>query len=116
MKKIKDIATAIEIFKEAAKIHGEATETGDYKLGNKNYHLIFKIVTYLKETDQVALLIQLLGDTNLSVRIWAATYLLPINEERALEVLNEAAKNKGIIAFNAKITIDEWKRGHLKSL
>jgi HEAT repeat protein len=73
-------------------------------------------MTYLKKTDQIALLIQLLGDTNLSVRIWAAAYLLPINEERALEVLNEASKDNGIIAFNAKITIDEWKKGHLKSL
>jgi len=116
MKKIKDIATAIEIFKEAAKIHGEATEVGDYKLGNKNYHLIFKVITYLKETDQIALLIQLLDDTNLSVRIWAAAYLLPINEERALEALNEASKGNGIIPFNAKVTIDEWKKGHLKSL
>lgn len=106
----------MEIFKEAARVHGEATETEEYKLGNKNYHLIFKVITYLKEIDQIDCLNQFLDDPNLNIRVWAATYLLPINEKRALETLNEASKGNGIISFNAKVTIDEWKKGHLKSL
>jgi trans-aconitate methyltransferase len=116
MKKIKDIDTALEVFKEAAKVHGEATETGNYKLGNKNYDLIVKAVAYLKELNQTAQLYQLLDNINLSVRIWAATYLLPVDEKDALKVLDEASKGKGIISLNAELTIQEWKKGHLTNL
>lgn len=40
MPKIKDVASALLMFEDAAKKHAEATEQGDYKQGNKNYDLI----------------------------------------------------------------------------
>ena len=51
---------------------------------------------------------------SLEVRLWAAYYLLPINEEKAINVLKAITKQQGIIATTAEITLNEWRKGNLK--
>jgi hypothetical protein len=114
--KIKDINTALELFKGAATIHGECTENGNYKLANKNYDKIVKAVDYLKKESKRDYLYQFLGDLNIWVRGWSALYLLPLYEEDALKVLNIIAAGKGIVSSVAETTIQEWEKGNLKSL
>ena len=104
------------VFKEAAIIHGEATEQENYKLGNKNYDKIVKSIHYLKSENAIGLLHQFLDDPNMSVRTWSAAYLLPLYEQDALKALNYIANAKGITSGNAATTIEEWEKGNLKNI
>jgi hypothetical protein len=114
MTKIKDIATALNLFVEAATRHGEATEQGDYKTANKNYAIIAKVVTFLKERTELYSLLQFLDHSSDGVKGWAATYLLPIEELRAIRALEEIAKGSGIGSLDAETTLSEWRKGNLK--
>jgi hypothetical protein len=114
MTKIKDIDTALLKFEEAAIKHAEATEQGDYKTGNKNYAVIAKVIAYLKEHNDIDKLFDFLNHSSIGVRMWAATYLLPIKETEGLRVLKQIASETGILSFTAKTTVSEWEKGNLK--
>jgi hypothetical protein len=112
--KIKDINTALIIFEENAKLHESATNTGDYQLANKSYSKISKVIHFLKNENKVELLELLLDHESLGVKSWAALYLLPVYENRAIEVLEEVAANEGIRGLAAETTLSEWRKGNLK--
>ena len=50
---LEDIETALAVFEAAAIKHTKATEQGDYKTGNKNYAVIAKVITFLKELNNI---------------------------------------------------------------
>ena len=55
-----------------------------------------------------------LADNDPSVVSWAAFYLLPFKEAEAVKALERVAKgDTRLIAFNAEITLDEWRAGRL---
>jgi len=114
MTKIKDIISALNVFEEAANLHGLATEQGDYKTANRNYGKILKAITYLKEQNKIDELLRFSNHSSIGVRIWAGTYLLPKHEGDGLKILEEILNIKGIHALTAKTTIDEWGKGNLK--
>jgi len=114
MKKIKDIAAALLQFEEAANMHADATEHGDYKTANKCYANIAKVISLLKEQDEMQKLSELLNHNSIGVRIWAATYLLPVLEDEGLRVLKQIAGGTGIHSLTAKTTVSEWEKGNLK--
>ncbi|PQJ12580.1 hypothetical protein CJD36_002200 [Flavipsychrobacter stenotrophus] len=76
MKNIIDKEEALATFEDAANGHGEATEQGNYKLGNICYNKIILAVTFLKENNGIPLLLPFLRHDSIGVRIWAASYLL----------------------------------------
>lgn len=43
----------------------------------------------------------------------AATYLLPVCERNAMQILQTIVCGKNIHSLTAKITIDEWEKGNL---
>jgi hypothetical protein len=113
--KIDSLENAIEVFKSASIEHGKASEEGDYKVGNKNYYKIVDAAKYLNENDSVNELLQLLNHDNVSVQLWAATYLLEKHENEAIKLLTSISKkNITHYSFNAQMTLDEWKSGDLK--
>jgi hypothetical protein len=112
--KIKNLEIALVLFEEAAIKHAEATEQGDYKTGNKNYKDIAKVIEYLKLNNQLLSLKQFLNNSSVGVRMWSATYLLPLIENESLKVLNEISNMQGIHSLTAKTTISEWQKGNLK--
>jgi hypothetical protein len=114
MTKIKDTATALYLFEEAAAKHAEANENGDYKTGNKCYATIVKAMTFLKDHEDVLALIKFLSHPSVGVRMWAATYLLPIKENDGIKVLEKIEKENNIHSFVAKTTLSEWRKGTLK--
>lgn len=114
MKKIEDIETALNLFEKAAIQHTQGTEQGDYKLANKNYVAIVKAVDFLKEQDKVSTLEIFLNHASIGVRVWAAAYLLSVNEKVAVQTLEQISEGTGIISANAKITLSEWLKGNLK--
>lgn len=110
----KSIEAALLDLEIAATKHAEATEQGDHKTGNKNYTVISNVITFLKEQNEMERLSVFLNNSSEGVRLWAATYLLPVNEQQAIGVLEEIAKGSGICSFNADITLSEWRKGDLK--
>jgi len=114
MVNIKNINTALEKFKDAAAKHTEATEQGDYKTANKCYGVIAKAVLFLKEQNEIQQLSVFLNHNSIGVCVWAATYLLPVKEREATQLLEQIAGGTGIHSFTANTTLREWRRGNLK--
>jgi hypothetical protein len=109
-----EIESSLNSFKIAAYNHGVATHLGDYKKANENYKSILKAVNFLKLHKSIYKLSELINDSDVSVQLWAATYLLLDNPEAALNKLKEISNDDGIMGFNAKTTISEWQKGNLK--
>lgn len=114
MTKIKDLKTALEIFVEASIKQAEATEQGDYKMGNKYYNKIIDAANYLKNEDAINSLKVLLSSPFVGVRLWAACYWLSVDENEGVKVLEEIAKNTDIHSLTAETTLSEWNKGNLK--
>jgi hypothetical protein len=106
-----------EDFIEAASQHGASTQKGDSKAANEAYaRLAGRMKKIRKEADRgKAFLEEAIRSEDSSVVCWAALYLLPLNEKAAKEALAMlAAQPTGIDAFNARMTLREWKAGRLK--
>lgn len=116
MKKIKDLSSALDVFVNAASKQGDATETGDYKIANLCYRDIEKAASYLKENNQLQSLHIFLKHSSVGVRIWAAGYLLHVDEAEAdaVKTLKEIGDTFGIHSLTAKTTLSEWLNGNLK--
>lgn len=114
MKKITDIEIAMKQFEEAAIAHEQATEKGDYKVANKSYTIITKAIAFLKEKSDIDKLSKFLTHESIGVRSWAATFLLPVQEDEAILVLEQIANGDGIRSFAAKTVLSEWRNGNLK--
>ena len=114
MKQINDTSMAITLFIDAAVKHSKATEEGDYKTGNKCYNIIVEAANFLKSKNSLDKLESLTGDASIGVRLWAAAYLLPLNEKKAIETLKAIINSGGIHAMTAEVTLNEWKNGNLK--
>ena len=114
MRTIKDIATALALFEEAANAHADATEKGDYKVANKNYRIINNVINFLDNSNERELLKKFLTHTSESVKSWAATYLLTVYESESIMVLEKIAGGTGIHSLDAATTLNEWRKGNLK--
>jgi hypothetical protein len=111
--------TPLERYIAHAKVHGEASETGDYKTGNKAYkqkHIALAELRKLPDRGEAALM-SLLDHPHLWVRESAATHLLPLREELACAALEQMlmSSNKHV-ADDAKMVLQEWRNGRLKSM
>lgn len=106
--------SAIGTIVDSAQKHSIASENGDFKTANKNYDLIKKAVEYLRKHNGIDELKGLLTHTEISVKIAASSYLLKHFEREAVKVLEEIA-NKSIPhkSFDAKMILQEWKKGNL---
>lgn len=112
--KIEDTKAALQIFEEACIKHSEATERGDYKMGNKYYAKIIKAAAFLKSENAISNLKDYLSSPFVGVRLWAACYWLAVNEQEGIKVLKEITKCPGIHSLTAETTLSEWKKGKLK--
>lgn len=104
----------IQKFIELAIIDAQNTEGGNSKKQNKNFDLIQELYEKLKATDNVKILIPLLEHEERYVRLWAATFLLPVDTENSIRVLESLMEEKGFISITAKYTLKEWNRGRLQ--
>lgn len=114
MKEYKDLTEAFDTFKKNAIEHGQCTMTGDYKRGNKCYKNIMNAIKYIKTHKKNDGFKTMLEDSNTSLRIWAAYALLHIDTKDAIKTLKAIAKNgDNIMAFNAEMTLEEFKKGNI---
>ena len=113
--KLKNIDEAVNIIIESSKKHAAATETGDYKIANKNYHLIKKAVDYLMQTDEVQRLCELLDYDNASDQVWVASFLIKYDNQKAVNTLELiASQSIPHHSFDTKMVLQEWRKGKLK--
>lgn len=113
MKKIKNVKEALELFESAAMERSEALKMSNSKKANRNYDKMAIIVKYLRENKSLHELAVFYQHPDICLRSSAAAYLLPLYEEKSIDVLQEIAEMKGIEGFNAEMTIKEWKKGNL---
>lgn len=110
-----NIESAINTVIESSKKHAFASNTGDYKTANKHFDLTKKAINYLRENDGIVQLKELLVHSEVSVRVMVASYLLKHFEHEAILVLEEiASKSIPIQSLDAKMVLQEWRKGNLK--
>jgi hypothetical protein len=111
-----ELVELIAAYSEAARTQGAATETGDYKTGNKASDLLAAIYSELRRRGREAqcVLLPLLSDNDPGVRLWSASHALefsPSDGERVLEALIPVGR---FIGLCAKTTLAEWRQGRLR--
>lgn len=94
----------------------ESLNRGDSKTGNKQYRIINNIIRDLKANPNYGLdkLIPFLEHQNANVMLTTAFCLIPMLPEQAKNVLVTLAAGRGLVAFNAEMTLSEWEKGNLK--
>uniref|UniRef100_A0AB33JHI9 DUF2019 domain-containing protein n=1 Tax=Prevotella sp. GTC17262 TaxID=3236797 RepID=A0AB33JHI9_9BACT len=113
MESFKITETACRRFEEATIKHAETTEASTYIQANKSYQAIAKSARSLKETNSLKPLSKLLDSESVGARMWAATYLLPVFERNAVQILQTIASGNNIHSLTAKMTIEQWEKGKL---
>lgn len=106
-------------YADAARQHGECTRRSDPEGANKAYFQMIEALRKLREAPDrgESALLELTKHSDEWVKVWASTHLLPISEQPALEVLKHlAGGSTGIIQFDAKMVLQEWESGNLRSL
>lgn len=113
--RFKDTLAAVECFRQNAALQGAALINGDHKAANKAYDKIVSAKDFLLSCGELDELVNLAWDADISVRIWAARYLLfsDLHGKFALEILAKIERADGILAFVAAQTLSEFKKGNL---
>jgi hypothetical protein len=107
----------IEQYVANAAEHGRCVETGDFRKGNAAFDRMEAAVTRLRKRSDKgeAILTKLLEHPDGWVKLEAATHLLPLNPERAREMLEELSSGpQSQLEFSAKMVLREWRSGRLK--
>ncbi|GFZ32143.1 hypothetical protein CSC2_26690 [Clostridium zeae] len=110
------IQQIIQDFIEASIKQEEATLAGKHKVMNKRYSEIKDLTAKLRELgdNSLEVLIPLLSHENSYVRYNASFAIIPINPEKAKEVIKEISQQKSSIGFTAMMVLRELENGNLK--
>ena len=109
--KIKDLEQALDIFEKKAIKHDELTKNGESSSKiNYQYNGIIEAVKWIYKNDSLNSLKKFYKNSKLSVRSWAASFLLEIDTNNAEKILEELIL---LNDFNSKYLLMEWKAGTL---
>lgn len=100
-------------FAEAVRGQNDAINDGDHRRGNRfarQYVRAFEDLCALGDAGRNALAI-LLESTDRGVRVMAASFLLRHMHPQARSVLEVAAREGGLIGFEAAQTLERWEEG-----
>jgi hypothetical protein len=114
--KASGIDKVIESFVAAAKMHGAATEEGNWKKANRQYDLMATAFDQLKlhgRTEWKASFLDLLQHENEFVRCAAAARTLEFAPARAEQVLIELSQQPGVVSLDAQMILERWRAGDL---
>jgi hypothetical protein len=106
----------VRLYEDAAIRHGRGTEEGTPKATNQAANTISAVYRELRRRGgqtRDAILPLLLSD-HASVRGWAASHALEFAPERGRAILQNLAKERGLIAFSARMTLKVWNEGTLR--
>lgn len=97
----------------AAKVHGEATVTGGQP-ANKEADFIAAAYRELRRRGSESALLSLLESEDENVSGWAAAHALEFAPEQSEPVLVRLAESPGLLGFDARMTLREWRAGRLR--
>jgi Domain of unknown function (DUF2019) len=105
-----------EKYVQAAIEHGQYIKVGKSAASNRAHDRLHRALRELRaEPDRgETTLLGMLRHADESVRVWAATHLLPLNPDAAIPALEGVARGPGFIAFEALMVLKEWRAGRLK--
>jgi len=106
----------LDAYAQAASVHGRATETGDYKTGNRAADRVAAIYAELRARgpDAQRSLLGLLKHEVPGVRGWAAAHALDFAPSDGEAVLQALIPMGGFVGHDAEMTLKEWRQGRLK--
>ena len=106
----------IETYRSAASAHGRASASGDSRGANRAHDVLASAYRTLRARgpDSQAKLLQLIRDPDVGVRTWVAAHALEFSAETGEPVLIDLAAQPGLVGFNAKMTLREWRAGRLR--
>jgi hypothetical protein len=106
----------IKLYEQAASEHGQAQVRHDYHAGNPAADRIAAIYRELRKRgrDHQQMLLALLTSSDPGVRLWAASHALEFEPSQGEAVLGDFLTTEGILAFDARVTLDEWRKGTLR--
>lgn len=107
---------AVDAYTRAAAVQGAATDRGDHEDANAAHDSLIRALSVLRDSSDRgrSALRGLLEHEDPHVRCWAATHLLPLDEEAAMRALEALTSEPPFVGFNAKMVLREWKAGRLK--
>lgn len=109
-----DVEKIVDEFEAYCIQYSIADKELNYKAANKYAKKIINSYLKLKELRKVDALERLVYSEDGSVRSWAATHLLKVNECLAKKILQEIALESDLSGFDAQMTLSEWEKGNLK--
>ena len=114
--KTANVDELLAAYVEAATTHGVATDTGDYKAGNKASDLIAAIYAELRRRGEDAQrsLLPFLGHDDPGVRLWSASHALEFAPSEGEAVLRALIPVGRFLGLSAKTTLTEWEKGRLR--
>ena len=116
--KYKKLATdeLVRLYQEAASIHGQATLSGDFIVGNPAADTVAALYREIRSRglEHQRMLLPLLLSTDDGVRGWAAAHALEFESRQGEAILLDIAKQKGVEGFSARMTLKVWREGTLR--
>jgi hypothetical protein len=101
-----------------AALHHDLSATGDAKGSDDAHSKVTSAIKKIRNSrdNGQAYLEKTVQHKNPSVRLWAATYLLPLNTGMALKVLHQLERGNcpWQLQATAEVVLDQWKTGKLK--
>jgi hypothetical protein len=107
------VASLIDDFVDAAKMHYAFTMIGDYTNVNvqaKRMDQVFHKIIQIGKEAREALLAQV-DNEEPAISLAAATFSLKYDSERAKRALEQIANRPGLIGFGAKQALRRWEEG-----
>lgn len=106
----------IETYRIAASANGRAIASGDSRAANraqKRLALAYRTLRARGPGSQAKLL-GLIRDRDVGVQAWVAAHALEFSPAVGEPVLVDLAAQTGLVGFDAKMTLQEWRAGRLK--
>jgi hypothetical protein len=106
----------VALYERAATEHGHANVWRDFVAGNPAADRVAAIYSEIRSrgVENQKMLLPLLLSEDIGVRSWAAAHALEFEARRGEAILADIAGGDGVEAFNAKMTLSEWRKGNLR--
>ena len=110
-----DVNNIISDFVNASINNGIAQENGNANQANKYFRVIEKRRKWLIDHNELcnADFLNLLNHENDYVKLHVSCALLHVKDDEAINTVSYLTEKKGILGFTAKMTISEYKKGHI---
>lgn len=109
------IQTLVEEFVKLTLANYDAKVNSDYNTANRHFRAADKCICNIKQyPNWTEMFTPLLDHEHVSVRIRAASILLPYETRKSEQVLKKCRYTSGEEGFVAQMVLRQWKAGQLK--